>query len=329
MITNSYGAVTSSVANLNVVVETTADIAFENWVAAFVVTTNYQTAVFYSLQTRHANNTMWQQAYQIWMVNDVYDCTHSPDQERLVSALINTFIHTQGTDLTSDGWDDDCEWGEIALIRSYETTGNVLALNTAESVWQAVYNRGWNDVFGGGILEQIGYGSKDALSNYPEIIAGMHLYQITGQANYLTTCQTIYNWAYTNLFIANSAEATNGMHVGQVNEGVDYATTNQTGEKLLQSNNSYNNGLFAMAASLLYDATGNTQYLSDAALAANQKISQEPILNESTFGEEILVRGAESLPRRTITTSGPPTSLGCKATPPPPGRCDARTITQT
>ena len=293
VITNSYGSVTSSVANLNVVVETTADIAFENWVAAFVVTTNYQTAVFYSLQTRHANNTMWQQAYQIWMMNDVYDCTHSPDQQRLISALINTFIHTQGITLTSDGWNDDCEWAEIALIRSYESTGNVIALNSAKSVWQAVYNRGWNDVFGGGILEQMGHGSKDALSNYPEIIAGMHLYQITGQTNYLTTCQTIYNWAYTNLFIANSAEATNGMHVGQVNEGVDYATTNQTGEKLLQSNNSYNNGLFAMAASLLYDATGNTQYLSDAILAANQKIGQEPILNESTFGEEILVRGAE------------------------------------
>ena len=292
VIANSYGSVTSSVANVSVVVETTADAAFEDWVSAYVVTTNYQTAVFYSLITRHANNTMWQQAYQIWMVNDVYDCTHSPDQEQLISALINTFMHTQGLTLTSDDWDDDCEWSELALIRSYETTGNVMALYSAISVWNAIYNRGWNDVFGGGILEQIGYGSKDALSNYPEIIAGLHLYAITGQTNYLTTCQTIYNWAWTNLFIATPAQATNGMRLGQVNEGVDYATTNQTGMKVLVSDNSYNSGLFAMAATLLYQATGNTQYLSDAILAANQKIGEEPILNESTFGEEILVRGA-------------------------------------
>jgi predicted alpha-1,6-mannanase (GH76 family) len=292
VITNSYGSVTSSVANLNVVVETTADAAFEDWVAAYVVTTNYQTAVFYSLQTRHANNTMWQQAYQIWMVNDVYDCTHSPDQKQLISALINTFMHTQGITLTSDDWDDDCEWSELALIRSYETTGNIMALNSAMSVWSAVYSRGWDNVFGGGIYEQIGHGSKDALSNYPEIIAGMHLYKITGQTNYLTTCETIYGWAWTNLFIATPAQATNGMHVGQVNEGVDFATTNQTGMKVLVSDNSYNSGLFAMAATLLYEATGNTQYLSDAILAANAKISEEPILNEGTEGEEILVRGA-------------------------------------
>ncbi len=292
VITNSYGSVTSSVANLNVVVKTTADTAFDAWVAAYVVTNGYKKTICYSLQNRNPNNTMWEQAYQIWMVNDVYDCTHSPDHQRLINDLINAFMHTQGITLTSDNWNDDLEWGEIALVRSYETTGNVMALNSAISVWNAVWNRGWDDVFDGGIYERMGYGSKNALSNYPQIIAGMHLYKITGQTNYLTICQTIYDWARIKLFIATPDQATNGMNLGQVNEGVDYATTNQTGEKVLKSNNSYNSGLLAMAATILYQTTGNTQYLADAILAEDQMIGRKPILDETPFGEEILVRGA-------------------------------------
>ena len=297
VITNSYGSVTSSVANLNVVVESQADAAFEAWVAAYVVTNGYQTYVVNNLTDRNFA-FMWQQAYMIWMVEDTYDRTQSPDQKQLITALINTFMHQNGLTLTWDGWDDDLEWGEMALIRSYETTGNIVALNSAISVWNAVMSRGWDSTFGGGIWEKLpAPSSKCALSNYPQIIAGMHLFQITGQSNYLTTCESIYNWGRTNVFIATSAQATNGMNLGQVNEGVAWADTNQINMKVLVSNNSYNSGLFAMAASLLYQATGNTQYLSDAILAENNKVNVEPILNEDhvangDFGGEMLIRGA-------------------------------------
>ena len=207
-------------------------------------------------------------------------------------------MHQNGITLTWDGWDDDLEWGEMALIRGYQTTGNVVALNSAVSVWNAVMSRGWDSTFGGGIWEQLPPPtSKCALSNYPQIIAGVALFQITGQTNYLTTCETIYGWAWTNLLVATSAQATNGMNLGQVNEGVAWADTNHTSMKVLVSNNSYNSGLFAMAASALYQATGNTQYLSDAILAENQKVNKEPILNENhvangDFGGEMLIRGA-------------------------------------
>jgi hypothetical protein len=303
VITNSYGLVTSSVANLNVVVETAADAVFEAWVAAYVVTNGYQTYIVNSLQNRNFA-FMWQQAYMIWMVEDSYDRTQSPDQKQLITALINTFMHQNGLTETWDGWDDDLEWGEMALIRSYETTGNIVALNSAISVWNAVMSRGWDSTFGGGIWEKLPPPtSKCALSNYPQIIAGMHLFQITGQSNYLTTSRTIYDWGRTNLFIATSAQATNGMNWGQVNEGVAWADTNDTTMKVLVSNNSYNSGLFAMAACLLYQATGITQYLSDAILAENNKVNVEPISNENhvnngDFGGEMLFRGAVLIARQ-------------------------------
>jgi Glycosyl hydrolase family 76/Immunoglobulin I-set domain len=297
VITNSYGSVTSSVANLNMVVETTADAAYEAWVAAYVVTNGYQTYIVNSLQNRNFS-FMWQQAYMIWMLEDTYDRTQSPDQQQLINALLNTFIWQNHSDLTWDGWDDDLEWGEMALIRGYEITGNGAAFNSAVFNWNAVMSRGWDSTYGGGIWEQLPPPtSKCALSCCPQVIAGIHLFQITGQTNYLTTSQTIYNWTWTNLFIATSAQATNGMTLGQVNEGIAWADTNHLNTKVLVSNNSYNSGLFAMAASLLYQATGTTQYLSDAILAENQKVNKEPILNEDhvangDFGGEMLIRGA-------------------------------------
>ncbi len=299
VITNNFGSITSLVAHLDAVVETQADAAYESWIAAYVVTNGYQTYIVNSLTDRNFA-FMWQQAYMIWMLEDTSDRTQSPDQKRLINNLLNTFIWQNHSDLTWDNWDDDVEWGAIALVRGYQVTGNVAALNSAVFNWNAVNSRGWDNAFGGGIWEKLPKdynSSKVVLCNCPQIIAGMVLYQITGQSNYLTQCQTIYNWTWTNMFIATSTQATNGMALGQVNEGVGYATTNNTGMIYKVSNNSYNSGLFAMAASTLYQATGNPQYLADAILAANQKVNKEPIMNEDhiangDFGGEQMVRGA-------------------------------------
>ncbi len=286
VITNSYGSVTSLVAHLDAVVMTSADAAFEAWVSAYVVTNGYQVYIVDSLTGRNFA-FMWQQAFMIWMVEDTYDRTHSPDQKQLINDLLNTFMKQNGTTLTWDGWDDDLEWGEIALIRGYQITGNVVALNSAIYVWDAVNSRGLDDTFGGGIWEKLPPPtSKCALSVHPQIIAGMYLYQLTGQSKYLTTCAELYAWGRTNIFVATS---------GQVNEGVAWADTNQTTMKVLTSNNSYNSGLYANAACALYEVTGDTQYLADAILAANQKVNNEPISNENHvnngyFGAEQLVR---------------------------------------
>ncbi len=296
VITNSYGSVTSLVAHLDAVVMTQADAAFEAWVAAYVVTTNgYQTYIVDSLTGRNFA-FMWQQAFMIWMIEDTYDRTHSPDQKQLINDLLNTFMKQNGITLTWDGWDDDLEWGDIALIRGYQITGNVVALNSAISVWDAVNNRGLDNVFGGGIWEKLPPPtSKCALSVHPQIIAGMYLYQVTGQSKYLTTSETLYAWARTNIFIATPDQATNGMALGQVNEGIAYADTNQIAQKVLVSNNSYNSGLLGNAACALYEVTGNPQYLADAILAVNQKVNTAPIANENHvnngyFGAEQLVR---------------------------------------
>lgn len=301
VITNSYGSVTSSVAHLDTVVMSQADAAFEAWIAAYVVTTNgYQTYIVDSL-TKRDFAFMWQQAYMIWMIEDTYDRTHSPDQKRLINDLLHTFYWQNLFSLTWDNWDDDLEWGIIALVRGYQITGDVTALNSAIYNWDAVNARGLDDVYDGGIWEKLpAPTSKCALSVCPQIIAGVYLYQITGQSEYLTISEDLYDWGRSNLFIATMAQATNGMALGQVNEGIAWADTNDTIQKVLVSNNSYNSGLFANAACALYEVTGNAQYLSDAILAVNQKVNTAPIANEDhvangDFGAEQLIRAVSRI----------------------------------
>ncbi len=300
VVTNGSGSSTSQVAHLDAVVMSQADAAYEGWLASYLTTTaNHETFISQSLVDRDFA-FMWQQAFMIWMIEDTYNRTHSPDQKQLIDGLLNTFIWQNHSSLTWDGWDDDLEWGIIGLIRGYLITGNVAALNSAIYNWDAVMSRGWDSAFGGGIWEKLPIPtSKCALSNYPQIIAGLALYQVTGNTNYLTQCETIYAWARTNVFIATPEQAINGLALGQVNEGVEYASDGIS-LKVLTSDNAYNSGLLVNAACALYEVTANPQYLNDAILAANHQVNKSPIMNEEHvangyFGAEQIVRGVARL----------------------------------
>ena len=116
VVTNGSGSSASAVAHLDAVVMSQADAAYEAWLASYLVTANNQTFIATSLVTR-SFAFMWQQAFMIWMIEDTYTRTQSPDQKRLIDNLLNTFIWQNHSSLTWDGWDDDLEWGIIGLIR--------------------------------------------------------------------------------------------------------------------------------------------------------------------------------------------------------------------
>ena len=75
----------------------------------------------------------------------------------------------------------------------YQLTGNVVALNSGYlGLGRRQQPRPPDDTYGGGIWEKLPPPtSKCALSVHPQIIAGMYLYQITGQSKYLTTSEDL------------------------------------------------------------------------------------------------------------------------------------------
>ena len=225
-------------------------------------------------------------ALDIAVDEDVYQQTHSQSQRNLVASLINTFLSdnvstssgTQGengTDWSTDGWNDDIGWMTNAVLRGYQYTGNAQYLTVAKNNWNMAYNRGWDSSLGGGIWENSTYMDKQALSNDPFVWEGVQLFQLTGDVSYLNKAEAIYAWVRTNL--VNTTSSANSMGApGQVNQGI---TSNGN---LEVADNVYNAGSFITAAMALYRLTGNQEYLGDAQRTVTHIVNEQPILTNNS-----------------------------------------------
>jgi Ricin-type beta-trefoil lectin domain-like/Glycosyl hydrolase family 76 len=207
----------------------------------------------------------WQQALDIYPALDAYRYSRTQTNLNLVNALLNslTYYNSAGSlygNWQTDGWDDNLAWMVNAYLQGYLLTGNSSYLSEAEAGWNNGYNQGWNtSVAGGGIWENTGDGSKCALSNDPFVWEGVQLYQATGTSSYLTKAEAIYAWVRSNLVNTTSTTSSTYGAPGQVNGCVG-----SNGQLQGQSDNVYDAGGFVEAASILYQATGNTEYSSDA-----------------------------------------------------------------
>lgn len=270
VVTNVAGSITSVVANLDVAIETIADTSFDAYNAAFLVKTNGLTYYKTSL-TNSEKAYFWLQALEIQTAEDVYDRTKSAAHKKLVGDLLTTFL-AQNNDLdwSWNDYNDDLGWANMAFIRGYRITGDPSFLYTAATNWNRAYNRGWDSLLGGGVWWDVAHTAKSALSNNPLIISGCELYEVTGDASYLTKSQAMYAWMRTNLY--DSA-------TGRVWENV------QSNGVLTTSANVYNMGAFINAANCLYRLTGSSSYYNDALLTANYVVNNNDILSNGARGE--------------------------------------------
>lgn len=228
-----------------------------------------------------AEECNWVQAMDIALSEDVYDHTHSPAQQQLISAMLNTFITDfgAGKDWSYDGWDDDIAWMVNAFVRGYRITGNTQYLTIAENNWNTAYNRGWDSTLGGGIWENGTKQSKNALSNDPMIFNAVNLYQATGDSTYLTKAINIYAWVRANLFNTGNVNTASNQP-GQVNGSINLDGS------LGVSRNAFDSGTFIEAANALHRVTRNPMYYNDAVLAATFAINQGKILHNTQEGED-------------------------------------------
>ncbi len=255
-----------------------AEAVYNAWNAAFLVQSD---STAYYATTLHGSSPegTWVGALDVEFAEDVCLRMRTPAQRHLVNDLLTTFLAQNDFDWSHDTWNDDLAWMTLAMLHGYQITGNATFLNKAVSAWNIAYDRGWDTKYGGGgIWENMdnfahgdGRADKCSLSNNPFVTAGVALYQITGDAAYLTKSEAIYAWVRGNLFNPTT---------GQVNEGVKWPIGNPSGGFLENSNNVYNSGSFLEAANALYSVTSKAQYYQDALLAANHVVDHTPILHD-------------------------------------------------
>lgn len=148
---------------------------------------------------------------------------------------------------------DDAIWVGIDLTDLYSKTKDNWYLDYAKSVWNFVLT-GKDDALGGGIYwKESPRDSKNTCSNAPAVVLALKLYQETNDPSYLETGKEVYKWVKSKL-----------------QDPADYLYWDciKIDGTVETSKFSYNSGQMLQAAVLLYNATGDAQYLTDAKLLA-------------------------------------------------------------
>ena len=144
---------------------------------------------------------------------------------------------------------DDNIWIALDYCDYYQLTHKPASLEKTVALYQYIYS-GWSDEMGGGIFwcEQQKE-AKHTCSNAPSTVLGVKLYRLTKDAKYLEKAKETYAWTKKHL-----CDPTDHLYWDNINlKG-----------KVSKEKYAYNSGQMIQAGVLLYEETGDAQYLHDA-----------------------------------------------------------------
>ncbi|CAM3596620.1 glycoside hydrolase family 76 protein [Occultella aeris] len=174
-----------------------------------------------------------------------------------------------------DGGDmfyDDNEWVALAKVQEYLATGDRSALDRAAQIFDLVVS-GWDTdpshaAPGGVFWTQAPWSTdRNTVSTMPGAQLGVRLYMITGEQDYLDWALRFVEWTDEHLLAPNGLYWDNIKLDGSIDE----------------RHFSYNQGVPIGTYTLLYEATGDEQYLARAesiAAASYTYFVEEDRLNE-------------------------------------------------
>jgi predicted alpha-1,6-mannanase (GH76 family) len=110
---------------------------------------------------------------------------------------------------------------------------------------------GRDEVLGDGVYWKEGdFSTKNTCSNAPVVVMGVKMYQVTQAEQYLDTAKELYAWTKENL--QDPSDYLYWDNIRTADGSIDEAKYH------------YNSGQMMQAAVLLYQATGEQEYLTDA-----------------------------------------------------------------
>jgi predicted alpha-1,6-mannanase (GH76 family) len=222
----------------------------------------------------------WPQAHALDVLVDAYLRTGDATLKNYFDQWFEGVKVKNGNTFRNDYY-DDMEWNALAILRTYQATGDVKYKDAALQLWEYI-KTGWNDNAGGGIAWVKGQEySKNACSNGPACILAARLYREFGDEENKAWAVKIYNWEKTTLF-----NAANGMVYDNINS--------ETGETNKSWIFTYNQGTFIGSAVELYKIFGEKAYLNDAASAADYATSSlvdNSVLKSEGSGDGGLFKG--------------------------------------
>ncbi|WP_455585170.1 glycoside hydrolase family 76 protein [Bacteroides sp.] len=149
----------------------------------------------------------------------------------------------------SDRFYDDNVWLGIDFTDVYQVTKDPRYIEKAKLIWDFIES-GMDDQLGGGIYwcEQKKE-SKNTCSNAPGAVLALKLFRATGDSLFLSRGKELYKWTQTHL-----QDSTDHLYFDNI----------RLDGKIGKAKFAYNSGQMMQAAALLYQLTGQPQYLTDA-----------------------------------------------------------------
>jgi uncharacterized protein YyaL (SSP411 family) len=158
-----------------------------------------------------------------------------------------------------DRFYDDNAHLVVALAEAHELTGDPTYLSRAIETYSFVM-QGEDSAAGGGIyFQQNNFFSKDAISTLQGARGAAMLYQATGQQSYLNDATRLLTWAKSHI------QQTDGLF----NQGFVISTNAPSGVAIVNSA-----GIGISANLEIYDATGNSAYLTEARRIASTTVTR-------------------------------------------------------
>jgi len=249
----------------------------------------------------------WLEA-QLWdTVMDQYDRTRSEAVKRQIDDLYDGFV-ARNPDWTKNQYNDDIMWWAIGCTRACTLTGDARYLRKAKASFDFVYGTFCDTNLGGGIWWSSDRRSKNSCIESPAVIAAVRLSQLLKDPAYLEKALALYRWEKTTLTDGkgkvfdsirlmparntNSPSGTGtGTNAGGSNAGTNrFNGRNRNRGPLSTFSLTYNQGTYIGASVVLYRATRDEAYLTEARNTANWTrsnlcVGAEQILKSENQGD--------------------------------------------
>lgn len=209
---------------------------------------NASNKTFYKQDNKTGLLDFWMYAHAWETEMDAYERTHDTAYLHKIQDAYAGFTALNGTDWSSNSYNDDIAWWVLACTRAYQLTGDTTYGSVAKRNFDWVYATQCDTIFGGGIWwRNTVHATKNACVNNPMVIAAVNLYLITGDRGYLDKATSLYGWIRQKLFAAGKIWD----NIGSNGQPAGSAYT-------------YNQGTFIGAAYGLFKETGDSAYLREA-----------------------------------------------------------------
>lgn len=141
---------------------------------------------------------------------------------------------------------DDNDWIALDFVDLYKITGENKYLRDAEIIWKYIES---GTAETGGVYWSEGGKSRNTCSSAPAAVLALKLLRATGNGKYLKAAEELYSWTKLTL---------------QDKDDYLYFDNISSQGRVDRRKFSYNSGQMLQAAVLLYEATGETDYMTDA-----------------------------------------------------------------